>query len=106
MSEFFLGFVLGFLTSLGLVLFLLLNRSWRHATFSGAPIPLVAILGMRLRGTPVPLLVDAHVSLTKRGHPSDWPGLEAFFLANRSRVRSAADLVGLVEAEAQDTERE
>ena len=104
MGQFLLGLVVGAGALLALVVWLALNRSWRHAVFAGAPIPWPAIIGMRLRGTPPGLIVDAYVALVKRGKSLDWSLVEAAYLANRGRRLDVPQLVALVEdALAKDT---
>jgi uncharacterized protein YqfA (UPF0365 family) len=97
MGQFLLGLALGAAAMLALVVWLLVNRSWRHAVFSGAPIPWRAILGMRLRGTPPRMIVDAYVILVKRGKTVDWRMVEAAYLAHGGARRDVAELVAVVE---------
>jgi len=97
MPGFLLGVAVGFAAALGLVGFLVVNRSWRHATFAAAPIPWGGILGMKLRGTPPELIADAYVSLTKRGRAVDWSIVEATYLAHRRANMTSPELARLVE---------
>lgn len=103
--SFLLGAAVGAAAVLSITLWLLLNRSWRHATFSGVPIPLGGILGMRLRGTPPGTIVDAAVILAKRGHSIDWPSVEAAFLSAGDRRLDSHDLVSMVERELESKKR-
>jgi len=64
---------------------------------AAAPIPWGAIVGMRLRGTPPELIVDAYVSLVKRGETVDWSIVEATYLAHRRANMTSSELAGLVE---------
>jgi uncharacterized protein YqfA (UPF0365 family) len=73
---------------------------WVRSLLSGAPVPMFALLGMRLRGTPVRLVCDAYVELLHRGASVTVTDIERAYLANRSRVRNARDLVDLAEASA------
>ncbi len=97
MTQLLVGFVIGAVATLALVLWVVVNRSWRHATFSGAPIPWLAIAGMRLRGTPTALIVDAYVTLVKRGRSVTWDQVEAAYLAQGDRRVNIQHLVGVVE---------
>ena len=98
-GPFVLGLGLGIaITLLGVVL-VAASGPWRRATFSGVPIPLLAIVGMRLRGTPPDVIVDAGVSLAKRGHPASWDVIEAVFLARGTRRTDGFELATLVESE-------
>jgi uncharacterized protein YqfA (UPF0365 family) len=97
MGQFLLGLVIGIGGTLLLVVWLVVNRSWRHATFAGAPLPWPAILGMRLRGTPPALIVDAYVALVKRGKSPDWGIIEATYLAHPGRRLDVSALVSLIE---------
>ncbi len=74
-----------------------LMRPWLRAALSGAPVTLVNTLGMRLRGTPAALVVDAYVQLRARGVETSVAGVERIYLAQRQRVREPLDLVELVE---------
>ena len=80
-------------------------RPWVRAFSSGTFVPLLYILGMRLRGTPPGLLIDAYIALLKAGETVDLALVEAVYLANRSADRNEQDLVHKVE-EAMRKERE
>jgi uncharacterized protein YqfA (UPF0365 family) len=99
MAQFLLGLVIGIGGTLVLVVWMVVNRSWRHAVFAGAPLPWPAILGMRLRGTPPALIVDSYVALVKRGKSPDLGMVEATYLAHPGRRLEVNDLVALVEQE-------
>jgi len=75
-------------------------RPWIRSVVSGAPIPLVSIVLMRLRGAPVKLLLDAYIQLRHRGSTVPLWQVEKQFLASRTRIRNAGDLVDLVEQNA------
>jgi uncharacterized protein YqfA (UPF0365 family) len=76
---------------------LLLIQPWLRGMLSGAPVMAVQILGMRLRGTPPNLLVDAFVQLRARGRDVEIAEVERQYLAHRQRVREVIHLVDLVE---------
>ena len=94
---FVVGMAAGAVGMFGFTLWIVTIRGWRHATFSGAPLPLPMILGMRLRGSPVDLIVDTHVALRKRGHDIEVQLVEKTYLANRSERMDVMTLVSLVE---------
>jgi uncharacterized membrane protein YgcG len=76
---------------------LMLIQPWLRGMLSGAPVMALQILGMRLRGTPANLLVDAFVQLRARGRDVEMAEVERQYLAQRQRVREAIHLVDLVE---------
>jgi uncharacterized protein YqfA (UPF0365 family) len=96
---FFVGMAVGGGSVVAVTIWIVVNRGWRHATFSGAPLPLLAILGMRLRGSPPTLLIDAYVALHKRGRNVDIAVVEAVYLANKLAHMDAIALAHLVEEE-------
>jgi uncharacterized protein YqfA (UPF0365 family) len=72
---------------------------WLKAFLSGAPISLVQLLAMRLRGTPAPMILDTHLALVHSGHASDVRRIESLYIANRSRIVTSADLVEIAKRE-------
>lgn len=95
-----LSFVAGFTCSLvfifvaGVMLFLVLP--WFRAFLSGTPLSLFQVLGMRLRGSPIKLLLDAQVALVHSGLQVDMREVESIYLANRGRILDLQDLVDAV----------
>jgi uncharacterized protein YqfA (UPF0365 family) len=89
-----------------LVFYGFLFRPWVRAAASGAPISVLSILGMRLRGNPVTLLVDAFTVLKHSGIDVSIADVELAYIKQRTRVRTADDLVGLIKenAESRSTE--
>jgi uncharacterized protein YqfA (UPF0365 family) len=81
-----------------MVLFFLFFRAWLRANMSGFPIPLMSIITMRLRGVPPVLLVDAYTALRRAGNETAVREVEETYLANRTRVRTSQDLIGLVKS--------
>jgi uncharacterized protein YqfA (UPF0365 family) len=79
-----------------LAMFLMLARSWFRAFLSGVPVRLTQIIGMRLRGSPSALLIDALIMLRHRGHDVTIHEVETSYLAYRERVHSPGDLADLV----------
>ena len=95
-EVFFLGVVAGWLLlalAAGLAWF---AGPWIRSQASGVPIGLPRILGMKLRGSPVNLLVDAQIALRKLGHNVSWESLETEYIAHRENVRTWNDLLHLV----------
>ena len=76
------------------VLFLL--RPWVKAFFSSCPVSLLTILGMRFRGNPPGLLIEAYIVLAKSGVNAPLDVVEVVYIANKTKARSPDDLVTLV----------
>ena len=77
-----------------------LAAPWMRAFMSGAPISLVQLIGMRLRGVPPNLIVDSVVTLVHRGQPFERRlcyEAESLYLAQRGLIRSPEQLADLVE---------
>jgi uncharacterized protein YqfA (UPF0365 family) len=74
----------------------LMLRLWVRAAASGVPIHILRIVGMRLRGNPAELLIDAFALLSKEGVHTTLDETEYLFMQNRNRVRVAEELVRLV----------
>lgn len=85
-----------------LTVFSVLVRPWLQALFSGEPVALFNILGMRLRGNPPSLLIDAYIVLKKRGFETSIAEVENIYIANKDRIRDFQDLIDRV----QETETE
>lgn len=64
-----ISLILGVIVGVGIILLLyfimLILKPWCHAYFSGAPVSLLCIVGMRLRGNPPMLLIEAFINLRK-----------------------------------------
>jgi uncharacterized protein YqfA (UPF0365 family) len=80
--------------------FLAFVRPWIRSAMSGSPISMITILAMRLRGSPVKMLLDAYIQLRHRGSTASIADVEKQYLANRSRIRNARDLIDFVEQNA------
>lgn len=94
------SFVLGVLFTAVIVLILhfvmFLLKPWRHAFFSGTPVPMIAIIGMRLRGNPPMLLIEAYGRLRRSGVETSMSEVEAVYLQDRGRGPDVDALVELV----------
>src|SRR5262245_7627910 len=81
-------------------LFAMLFLPWMRAFLSGAPVMVIQLLGMRLRGVPPRLIVDALVMLVHRGYPHE-PArsrlAESVYLAHRVRIQTPDQLANMVE---------
>ncbi len=98
-----LSFILGVIVGAGMVGLALIAftiiKPWRYAFFCGAPLSLFTILGMRLRGNPPMLLINAYVILVQKCVTTSIREVESVYIQNRTRIISFADLVRLVEEE-------
>jgi uncharacterized protein YqfA (UPF0365 family) len=86
---------------LGIALFFAtLFGPWMRGFLGGAPVSVLQLLGMRLRGVPARLVVDAVVTLVHREHPYE-PQLsrlvESTYLAQRGLIQSSTQLAEVVE---------
>ena len=98
-AYFGMGCACGFTAAFGIVLFFLLLSPWLKCFLSGSGISAMHILGMRLRGTPVQLIADAHIALVQQGVAVDHRRVESCYLANPGRIHSAHDLIEAVLAD-------
>ena len=78
------------------IVFILFLRIWIKAMMSAVPIPIFRIIGIKLRGNPANLLVDAHILLAKQKVATSLDETEFTYMENRNRIHSAEDLVRLV----------
>ena len=101
--ETIIAFVAGVFVGIGLTLLWKLFNvllPWKKAFLSGARVSLVQIVGMRLRGNPVGLLVDAMIILVQRGHRDlRMSKVEQVYLAEGSRAQDALTLANQVETQ-------
>lgn len=74
----------------------LVGRTWARAFFHGTPVPFFRILGMRLRGAPSRLLVDAYVTLRRDGSTATLDDVERAFRESGNGILSCNDLVDVV----------
>jgi uncharacterized protein YqfA (UPF0365 family) len=79
-----------------MVVFFSILRLWVRAMMSGVSVPVLHIVGMRFRGNPAQLLIDAYILLSKEGVQTTLGETEYVFVQNRNRVRIPEDLVRLV----------
>lgn len=86
------------LMTIGSLLVLLLAfRVWLRAFLSGARVSVIDILGMRLRGNPPGLLVDALLALRHRSVDASLRDVESTYVAHKGMPMSPIELAELVE---------
>jgi|GEM_PF-2776875 len=76
---------------------------WFRCFLCGAPLSMVNLLGMYLRGSPVKLLTDAHIGLVQSGKSPRafrMNEIEAKYLASPGRIFTAEDLMNAMREEA------
>jgi uncharacterized protein YqfA (UPF0365 family) len=88
------------LALLAVTAFFLLLRLWLRAALVGAPVSLLRILAMRLRGNRPGLLIDAYVRLRLERVMTTIEAVEKVYIENRNRVYTTDDLVELVKRSA------
>lgn len=97
------SFLAGSAAGVGLCAFALLAfwvvSPWVRALLSGGAVPIFGVLGMRLRGSPVNLLIDAHLSLLHGGAKVGIADVESKYLAHRAQIVTSQDLVDLILAD-------
>lgn len=83
-------FVLVLVFFLGLMLPLF--RCWVRVMLAGGRGSLVALVGMRLRGSPVGRIVDAYVMLVQQAETTSLQEVEQVYLNHRHTIRDAREL--------------
>jgi len=100
-ESFVVGFAVGVLTSfllfVGLGLGFAMVRPWLRLKMSGGRGTLLQIVGMRLRGTPPMMIVEAYTSLLHSGQDVRLIEVESTYVANKTTVMNAHDLIELVQ---------
>jgi hypothetical protein len=81
-----------------IAVFAALTRPWLRGFLYGAPVPLIHILAMRLRGNPPMMLIDAYIALRRSGIETTIAEVENIYIDCRTRVRDAGDLADLVKS--------
>ena len=99
-EQFWTGFAIGAATVVGLLLVVGVGfwivRPWIRMKMTGGRGSLLQILGMRLRGNPTMLIVEAYTSLIHSGDKVHLMEVESQFVANRANVSSSSDLMEVV----------
>lgn len=95
--AFALGIVIGTFALLFVLAVLLVLRPWLRARLGGGlDVRVPHIIGMRLRGNPPMLLVDAYLKLLHSGRRTTIQMVESCYIANKGRVPDVDTLVMLV----------
>ncbi|MEY2750259.1 MAG: hypothetical protein RLZZ550_230, partial [Verrucomicrobiota bacterium] len=82
-----------------LVLFLLSFLTvWVRARLAGAEVALFDLVGMRLRGVPYSVIVDAKIAAEKAGIPIETDKLDAHYLAGGNIVQTVQALIAAQKA--------
>ena len=80
------------------ILYFLVTTPWHKSFLTSAGVSALNILGMRLRGSPVALLVDTQIALVHSGYQVNIRQVESAYLANRHRIVQPGDLYEIVKA--------
>jgi uncharacterized protein YqfA (UPF0365 family) len=96
---FALGFATAVATLVPLAIMWWIAGPWMRVLLTGGRASIFSIIGMRLRGSPVPLILDAYLALVQKGKSVTLAQVESAYIANRGRIFTAADLLGLMPAE-------
>ena len=94
---FLLGFMFGVLSMLFVQFMLYLAHPWFKSVLSGAPVSVLQVVAMRLRGNPPGLILDAYVQMTKRGQRISLDVIEATYMAHPGNAASVEALVRALE---------
>ena len=78
---------------IGIILYMIPVRHWIAAMFSGVPVGIFSLIGMRLRRVPPTEIVDALIQARKAGIDVRADTLEAHYLAGGNVARVVAALV-------------
>lgn len=70
---------------------------WLRALLSGAPISIFQLLGTRLRGNPLSVVVHAYIALRQRGVPATVQEVESVLISYPGRAFTALELADLVQ---------
>jgi uncharacterized protein YqfA (UPF0365 family) len=88
--------LIAFVSTLFVMLYLSVFRLWIRAKMSGGRVSVFDILGMQFRGNPASLLVDAYLALLMQGVKTSIGRVERTYIAHKTQVEDAGDLVRLV----------
>lgn len=72
-------------------------KPWLRSFLSGGKIALFQIVGMRLRRSPVDMLIDAYITFVQRGEPIRMNVIESHYIAHQNRIHSTNDLIDSLE---------
>jgi uncharacterized protein YqfA (UPF0365 family) len=83
-------------TLVAIIAFAGLARTWVRAMSAGAPVALPRLLGIRLRGNPPAIIVDAYILLQQQHVKTSLEDVEQACAQNRVRASDAAQLAQIV----------
>jgi uncharacterized protein YqfA (UPF0365 family) len=76
----------------------LVGRPWLRAFLHATPVALLQIVGMRLRGTPPSILIDAYIKLKRANISTTIGEVENAYIDAKNRIATSNELVELVKA--------
>lgn len=80
----------------GIAFGLLIVRPWLQSLFHSTPVSMFPIIGMRQRGNPTSLLLDACFALSRSGVMVSISDIENMYLEHKNRVFTREELVAWV----------
>jgi uncharacterized protein YqfA (UPF0365 family) len=78
---------------LSIAFLVLVVKPWLRAFLHGTPVSLIHVVGMRLRGTPPSIVIDAYIQLHRAGLRPSIVELESCYVDSRIRIITSWDLV-------------
>ena len=91
------GIIAGVLITLIPIYMVFFVKTWFKAFFSGAPVRLIDVIGMRLRGTPIDLVIKTYIAFRKRDQQIALADIEVCCLAHPSTTSNQEALMTTVE---------
>jgi uncharacterized protein YqfA (UPF0365 family) len=82
-----------------------IGKPWLRAFLHGTPVSLIHLLGMRLRGNPSAILVDAYIKLNRAGDEVTLVELERAYVESRSRIETCEELLEVFESRSRNAGR-
>lgn len=76
---------------------------WTRSFLFGLPVSFLSLLGMRLRGTPPMMIIDAYVVLRHSGVNVTPRDVELVYTANRDDITTSSDLIQIAKQFANET---
>ena len=88
--------MLAFVALIFMAISILLIRPWLRAFLHGAPVSLLHIIAMRLRGNPPTLLIDAYIALQRANIRATLADVENTYIDTKNQITTSDDLVAWV----------
>ena len=108
-NNFIAGFIVGvavtFLAFVVLGVGFLIVRPWFMLKLAGGRGSLLQIVGMRLRGTPVSMIVEAYTALLHSGETLHLRDVESTYIAQRGKIINVQDLISHTRETLQQNEK-